>query len=122
MLMTNPTMQPVLATLYQLIEARLSVFRPLLALSGRLDLIMAQISANDAKLVEDSDAVVVYEEQDSEVEVEDVEDDGILCEDYSDADADSVDDTMESIEEIEVKPQGNGNGHLSPDDIDDDSD
>ncbi|CAM6102009.1 unnamed protein product [Calypogeia fissa] len=121
-LMSNPAMQPVLATLYQLIEARLSVFRPLLALSGRLDLIMAQISANEAEVAEDSDAVVVYEEQDSEVEVEDVEDDGILSEDCSDTDADSEDDTMESAEEIEVKPQGNGNGHLSADGIDDDSD
>ncbi|KAG6555921.1 hypothetical protein Mapa_002563 [Marchantia paleacea] len=75
-LMTNPSMQPVLTTLYQLIEARMTVFRPLLALSGRLDLITAQILGQEAGLVEEVEEVVeavVYEEGDSEIEVEEVE-------------------------------------------------
>lgn len=44
-LMAAPGAQPSLLALHQLIDARLAVFPPLLALSGRLDLMMAQVAA-----------------------------------------------------------------------------
>jgi U3 small nucleolar RNA-associated protein 5 len=100
-LMSNPAMQPVLSTLYQLIEARLSVFRPLMSLSGRLDLIMAQISSNEAAVPHDSDSAVVYEEEDSEVEVEEVD------EDVSD-EASSEDDGGSEAESKENGGEDNG--------------
>ncbi|KAL2610113.1 hypothetical protein R1flu_028686 [Riccia fluitans] len=77
-LMINPAMQPVLTTLYQVIDARMTVFRPLLALSGRLDLITTHILCQEASTVEEEEEeslveAVVYEEGDSEVEVDEVE-------------------------------------------------
>lgn len=109
-IMSNPAMQPVLTSLYQIIEARLSVFRPLLSLSGRLDLIMAQISANESKSkdVEEIEATVFYEEEDSEPDAldamvdEDSEDDG------EDEDVEAM--SEDGMQEDEVKVHGNGNG------------
>lgn len=79
-IMSSPSMQPVLSSLYQVIDARLSVFRSLLSLSGRLDLIMAQVSANETTQQQEVSAAVVYEESDDdgEGEVEDVMDADIV--------------------------------------------
>lgn len=58
----------VLNTLYQMIDSRISVFRPILQLSGRLDLILSQISPNEEENAPVVDSVVVYEEGSDEDE------------------------------------------------------
>eukprot|EP00850_Spirogloea_muscicola_P010905 SM000065S20254 [mRNA] locus=s65:644366:646706:- [translate_table: standard] len=68
----------------KVIDARLSVFKPMLALSGRLDLIAAQLKAHglvdeakgteDARLEDEEEepATTVFEDADSDVSLEDV--------------------------------------------------
>lgn len=123
-IMTNLAMQPVLTTLYQIIETRLSVFRPLMSLSGRLDLIMAQIQKNESQGKEDQqkEAAVVYEEEDDEPEAVDVmvdggsqydledEDDENSESDDEDEDDDMGDDDEMDEDEPDIKLNGNGNG------------
>lgn len=58
----------VLNTLYQMIDSRVSVFRPILQLSGRLDLIISQISPNEEEEDPVVDSAVVYEEGSDEDE------------------------------------------------------
>lgn len=129
--MTNLAMQPVLTTLYQIIETRLSVFRPLLSLSGRLDLIMAQIQKNESQGKEDQqEAAVVYEEEDDEPEAIDVMVDGGSQYDLEDEDEDSEsddedeDDDMGDDDEMDedepdIKLNGNGNGMSEGEDEED---
>ncbi|KAH6558246.1 hypothetical protein KP509_1Z072200 [Ceratopteris richardii] len=70
--MSNSSIQPALSSLYQVIDSRLSVFRPLLSLSGRLDLVMAQVANTSASQQQEVAAAIVYEESDAEDgEVED---------------------------------------------------
>jgi U3 small nucleolar RNA-associated protein 5 len=130
--MTNLAMQPVLTTLYQIIETRLSVFRPLLSLSGRLDLIMAQIQKNESQGKEDQqqEAAVVYEEEADEPEALDVMVDGgsqYDLEDEEDEDSESgdedEDDDMGDDDEMDedepdIKLNGNGNGMSDGEDED----
>lgn len=83
--MAAPGAQPSLLALHQLIDARLAVFAPLLALSGRLDLMMAQVATFSEESHANSGAgaldasTAVYEEGHSdeerveEAEVEDVQ-------------------------------------------------
>lgn len=94
-IMSNPGMRPVLTSLYQIIDSRLSMFRPLLSLSGRLDLIMAKISANQPqeKDAEEAGAAIVYVEEDSEPEAEDA-----MVDNYSESD-DRGDDSMDEDED-----------------------
>lgn len=47
-LSTAPGVQAHLTAVYQLIESRLSVFQPMLALRGRLDLVLSQRSVDGA--------------------------------------------------------------------------
>ncbi|KAG0584808.1 hypothetical protein M758_3G237500 [Ceratodon purpureus] len=130
-IMTNLTMQPVLTSLYQIIETRLSVFRPLLSLSGRLDLIMAQIQKNESQGKEDQlEAAVVYEEEDDEPEAIDVmvdggsqygledDDDNSESED-EDEDDDMGDDDEMDEDEPDIKLNGNGNGMSEGEDEED---
>jgi len=121
--MTNLNMQPVLMNLYQIIETRLAVFRPLVSLSGRLDLIMAQIQKNEGKGEdgqEQNEAAVVYEEEDDEPEAIDVMVDGASqydegeedeeSESEDDAEEDDMGDEDEMDEdEPDIKLNGNGN-------------
>lgn len=58
----------VLNTLYQMIDSRVSVFRPILQLSGRLDLIISQISPNEEEKSPVVDSAVVYEDGSDEDE------------------------------------------------------
>ena len=122
--MTNLAMQPVLTNLYQIIDSRLVVFRPLLSLSGRLDLIMAQIQKNESQGKEDQqqEAAVVYEEEDDEPEAIDVMVDGgsqydLEDEDDEDSEGDDADDDDDMGDDDEMdedepdfKLNGNGNG------------
>eukprot|EP00898_Chlorokybus_atmophyticus_P008777 jgi/Chlat1/8900/Chrsp92S08210 len=78
-LMSAPDAQRTLTDLFAIIDARVKVYKPLLALSGRLDLLMAQIRLRrssgqpDAMRRADVSAAYVYEESDDEaVAVEDV--------------------------------------------------
>ena len=103
-LMSTPSMRPVLLSLYQIIEARLATFRPLVSLSGRLDLIMAQISVNESqeKDLEEFDGAVIYEEEDSEPDAVDAMVDEDLEEDD---DEDAMDE-----DKADGQVHGNGNG------------
>eukprot|EP00249_Psilotum_nudum_P020003 c27515_g1_i1 orf=278-2332(+) len=86
-IMSNPSMQSILRSLYQVIDARLSVFRPLLSLSGRLDLIVAQISSNAGDEVAHAvETAAVYEDESDENAEGDIED---VMEDISDTNDDS---------------------------------
>lgn len=128
-IMTNLNMQPVLTSLYQIIETRLAVFRPLVSLSGRLDLIMAQIQKNERQVNEEEpNEEVVYEEQDDEPEAIDVIGDGAAQyiegdessdeeEDDDDDDIDMGDEEAMDEDEPDIKLNGNGNG-ISDDDED----
>lgn len=55
-LMSAPSARPILSSLYQTIEARLALHRPMLALAGRLDLLLAQQLSVDEGGVADEDA------------------------------------------------------------------
>lgn len=117
-IMSNPSMQSMLNTLYQIIDARLSVFRPLLSLSGRLDVIMAQISTSDeANRQEEIEPAAVYEESDNDVdeEVEDVMDDDMEEERDS---ADSEEDL--NVAEDIFKSKGDGFSDANMTDSDED--
>lgn len=122
-LMSNPRMRPVLSSLYQIIEARIATFRPLVSLSGRLDLIMAQISANESqeKDLEELDAAVIYEEEDSEPDAEDAMIDEDLEEDDGDEDDDEEGDEEDAMDEDKTDGQvhGNGNGLSDGEDSED---
>ncbi|KAI9638530.1 uncharacterized protein MKK02DRAFT_23265 [Dioszegia hungarica] len=78
-LMTMPSLPAQLSSLSRLLDTRLQLYQPLLSLSGRLDLALAQISmrrialeqANSAKQGEDQGAHYIEgESDDEEVEVE----------------------------------------------------
>lgn len=130
--MTNLAMQPVLTSLYQIIETRLSVFRPLLSLSGRLDLIMAQIQKNEGQEEDhQNEAAVVYEEEDDEPEAIDVMVDGASQydlegedeEEDDEEDDDEEDDDMgdnDDMDEGEPDIKLNGNGNAMSDGEDED--
>eukprot|EP01135_Chromosphaera_perkinsii_P003578 Nk52_evm36s248 gene=Nk52_evmTU36s248 len=77
-LMSLPDLNKSLGGLYQLVDARLSSFKKLLKLSGRLELIMSQITTKadgaDVVALEDmQEADMIYEEEDSEEEDEDAD-------------------------------------------------
>ncbi|GBG66201.1 hypothetical protein CBR_g57080 [Chara braunii] len=98
-LMSAPNVQVALSSLQQLIGARLSVFQPMLALLGRLDLVLSQIGQLGGA-VEQADGpdtpAIVYEEEETDDEEEDVEDAMVdESEGFSDEDEewDSQDDT-----------------------------
>lgn len=107
-LMSNPSMRPVLLSLYQIIEARVATFGPLVSLSGRLDLIMAQISANESqeKDPENLDGAVIYEEEDSEPDAVDA----MVDEDLEEDDDDEDDEDAMDEDKTDGQVHGNGNG------------
>ncbi|KAK9833465.1 hypothetical protein WJX81_007454 [Elliptochloris bilobata] len=73
-LMAAPGVQPALAALYQVIEARVALQRPLASLAGRLDLLVAHMPMPGAAPAKDADIgapMVVYNEADEDVPVED---------------------------------------------------
>ncbi|KAF6255059.1 quinon protein alcohol dehydrogenase-like superfamily [Scenedesmus sp. NREL 46B-D3] len=86
-LMAAPGAAPVMSSLYSIIEARLAVQRQLLSLAGRLELLLAQAGGQQAGAggAEEAAAAgpqVVYQESDSEAEVEVVD----AAADYDDED------------------------------------
>eukprot|EP01018_Ginkgo_biloba_P014729 Gb_29253 [translate_table: standard] len=90
-IMSEASSLTVLNTLYQMIESRVSVFRPILQLSGRLDLIMAQISANEGDGLSALEPAVVYEEgSDEDEEVVDTVEDTVGNEGGSSSQEDEV--------------------------------
>ncbi|XP_024519578.1 WD repeat-containing protein 43 isoform X2 [Selaginella moellendorffii] len=117
-IMSNIAIQPVLKSLYQVVESRLHIFRPLLALSGRLDLIVAKIKANEtSKSVEQAEvATAVYEEdeeEDSDQEVEDA---------MADEDEDEDEEEEEEERMDEDKPHLENGGSFSDDESDQSND
>ena len=90
-LMTVPDLMKHLSGLYQLIDTRLSAFKKLMKLSGRLDLVLSQIAergetGNAATFDDLQEAQAVYEEEDTD---SDENDDTF---DYEDEAADDDDD------------------------------
>eukprot|EP01114_Cavostelium_apophysatum_P011493 TRINITY_DN2577_c0_g1_i1.p1 TRINITY_DN2577_c0_g1~~TRINITY_DN2577_c0_g1_i1.p1 ORF type:complete len:567 (-),score=181.19 TRINITY_DN2577_c0_g1_i1:13-1713(-) len=74
-LVTVPNLVQMLSGLYLSIDSRLSIFKKLLKLSGRLDLLLSQISAQSDTPRSNTAAMVYEEEDDEEYEDEDEEDD-----------------------------------------------
>ncbi|EFJ36438.1 hypothetical protein SELMODRAFT_404454 [Selaginella moellendorffii] len=104
--------------MFQVVESRLHIFRPLLALSGRLDLIVAKIKANEtSKSVEQAEvATAVYEEdeeEDSDQEVEDA---------MADEDEDEDEEEEEEERMDEDKPHLENGGSFSDDESDQSND
>ena len=68
-LITVPNLLDSLAGLYQTVDSRLSCFKRLVKLSGRLDLLLAQVDKQQSGPVdEDDNHVTVYHEEDDEEE------------------------------------------------------
>ena len=101
-LLSVPTLTKSLTGLYSVMDARLSVFKKLLKLSGRLDLLLAQVEVRQratgaGALAVTADAGVVYYEDEEGMEVADgddadAEDDEVDAELDGDADLLSEDD------------------------------
>ena len=100
-LMSAPASRTALTALFQIIDARLATFRPLLELSGRLDLLLAQqLTVEEGGLVGAADpatrgpAVQYVEEEDGDVRVEHI---GAAADD----DAEGEDEEDEEDEEMD---------------------
>lgn len=130
-LMAAPGVQPYLTSLYQAIESRLSTYRSLLGLSGRLDLLSAQLQgkAGDAAEGEDgeegSGPAVVYqeesEEEDEEGQVEDaMHPDGLESDDEEDSEEEGDSDDLEEDEDEDLDGDMMGMGSDEDDDSEDD--
>mmetsp|Transcript_26972 Transcript_26972/g.45223 ORF Transcript_26972/g.45223 Transcript_26972/m.45223 type:complete len:702 (+) Transcript_26972:87-2192(+) len=78
-IMTIPDLVTQTSSLYQTVEARVTVFKSLMKLSGRLDMLLAQVSSRSQQLssTEQAKPFMVYEqgdqEEDSDEEEEDLE-------------------------------------------------
>lgn len=132
-LMSAPSARPILSSLYQTIEARLALHRPMLALAGRLDLLLAQQLSVDEGGVADADGEGAAGRRGPLVEYvapegEDVED--ATMERASDGGDDSDDEEEESGSEDESGSgeegseweTDDGEGGGGDDDEDDDDD
>ena len=104
-LMACPQLLPMLTPLYQLIDERLSVFKPLLKLVGRMQMLQSQMAAQVAygrmDSNESSGPVLTYDEeeeeealQDDEQGEEEEEDDDDEFDDDDDLDDDDDDDSI----------------------------
>ncbi|DBA70251.1 TPA: hypothetical protein ACH3X2_012157 [Trebouxia sp. C0005] len=74
-LMSAPGVQASLTGLYQAIEARLALYKPLVSLQGRLDLLLSQAAPADPLSAHLAQGPLIYHDEDEslqEVEVEDV--------------------------------------------------
>lgn len=74
-LMAAPAARPHMTALYQVLEARLAMMRPLLSLTGRLELLLAQQSSHALQRVGEESGkgdgpLVEYQEPDAEQELE----------------------------------------------------
>ncbi|EFJ04995.1 hypothetical protein SELMODRAFT_431903 [Selaginella moellendorffii] len=103
--------------MFQVVESRLHIFRPLLALSGRLDLIVAKIKANEtSKSVEQTEvATAVYEEDEEEDSDQEVED--AMADEEEDEDEEGEEERMD-----EDKPHLENGGSFSDDESDQSND
>ncbi|KJE95621.1 hypothetical protein CAOG_08938 [Capsaspora owczarzaki ATCC 30864] len=134
-LMTVPNLVEALSGLYQLVDARLSVFKKLLKLSGRLDLIISQIASRAQVEVGDNDIDeeltrprTVYQE-DSEEEGELAGDGAMDFDDLHDSDEDDDDDLLDeqrsgrrAAEDVEADDDDDDDMDEDDDDDDDDDD
>ncbi|KAJ3278551.1 WD repeat-containing protein 43 [Borealophlyctis nickersoniae] len=107
-LMSVPQLVSQLGTLYQALDSRVTTFPKLLRLSGRLDLVMTQISlrkSEEAQQEAEADGVVVYDEEEEE-------------EEGGSGDV-SDEDMMDFVGEVDEEDDEEG-GRSSDDDDDDD--
>jgi U3 small nucleolar RNA-associated protein 5 len=80
-LMSVPNLIKHLTGLYQIIDTRLATFKRLLRLSGRLDLVMSQVTFRSEMAEEGSEALTVYregEEEDDEAQQLSVSDEDLM--------------------------------------------
>ena len=112
-LMACPQLLPMLTPLYQLIDERLSVFKPLLKLVGRMQMLQAQIASQAAASQQDgapsSDPLRTYdeaaeeraaEEEEEEGEEEFDEEEGEEDDDDDDSDLDDLDDDDDEFDDL----------------------
>jgi len=66
-LVTVPDLVQILSGLYLSIDSRLTIFKKMLKLSGRLDLLLSQIATQS---IQSSGSATIYEEEDEEIEVD----------------------------------------------------
>eukprot|EP01116_Phalansterium_solitarium_P021244 TRINITY_DN6521_c0_g1_i1.p1 TRINITY_DN6521_c0_g1~~TRINITY_DN6521_c0_g1_i1.p1 ORF type:complete len:662 (+),score=197.41 TRINITY_DN6521_c0_g1_i1:114-2099(+) len=112
-LMTVPDLVSSLSGLYLTVDSRLSVFRKLLKLSGRLDLLLSQVSATRQATVVEQRVGVIYEEGPSDDDEDDDND--------QDSDADS-DEQESSADEAngDAEPMDDEDGDADDGDEEDD--
>jgi len=103
-LITLPDLVKSLSGLYLIVDSRLSVFKKLLKLSGRMDLLLSQISTTRAAAIS---APVIYEEEDSEEDQEQIKE-------HDDMDEDNVEN--EDMEEDKDEDGENGGDQNIEDD------
>jgi len=95
-LMTLPDLVKSLSGLYLIVDSRLTVFKKLLKLSGRMDLLLSQISASRATHVS---APVIYEESDEELEEDNTNiEESLKDEEIKDEEMEDDDDVGEEME------------------------
>lgn len=91
-LLSVPHLASNLSALYQTLDSRASVFQKLLRLSGRLDLVVTQMAMRnrsaDGEVVQDEEALVVYDEDEEEDEEEEAETEALQSMDLDDEDLD----------------------------------
>ncbi|GLJ14877.1 hypothetical protein SUGI_0242040 [Cryptomeria japonica] len=104
-IMSDESSISFLNTLYQMIESRVSVFWPLLQLSGRLDLINEQISPDMGDEAPEVEPALVYVDESEE------EDEEELVDEAADMSADESDDG--SLEDVVTLDQVVDNGMMN---------
>jgi len=112
-LMSVPDLAKSLSGLYMVVENRLQVYKKLLKLSGRLDLVLAQVTARTSEIEASAQAVTVYEEP----EGSDEEEEGV-----DDADSDEEDQDDDSAAEEDGEQDEEAESEEDEDDEDADSD
>ncbi|KAJ3417469.1 WD repeat-containing protein 43 [Chytridiales sp. JEL 0842] len=125
-LMTNPVLVKQLGTLYSTLDARVGTFHKMLRLSGRLDLVMSQITMRSARARfddedddENQDAnAAVYNEEEDEDEDEEMEE----GEEWDEMDDSEEDDDEEEMSEDEMDEDDADEEEEEDDDDDDEED
>ena len=124
-LMSVPQLVAQLGPVYRVISARLSEFEGLLKLSGRLDLILAQVQRHESAVVESDEPEVVFDEdleEGAEQDEDDDEEEEEEDDDDDEEDEDISDDEDADLDEDEDDEENAGEGGEEEDDEEDDDD
>jgi len=99
--MTVPDLVKTLSILYLTVDARLNVFKKLLKLSGRLDLLLSQVTAQRGRTSQGP--IVSYEQTNESDEDEDDETFTNPVHDEDDDDEDDEDDFEENEDDFDLE-------------------